>query len=149
MDNNTTALEFMVQKRHYNIPFLYYPIVQLKGDSAAGKSLFVQDFETLKRTNKDYANSPIINVGNRESLKLLKDKSFDYVIIDNADLLITHEIDKFIFSHIITMPETHYIILGRKNFACVGHPLGLGTFIRTKDNTTGDYYFTVDFTHTA
>lgn len=141
-------IDFTFRNRHYYIPFLMYPIIQLKGDSSVGKSLFVSDFDNIGAINEKYSNSLIITRSTKQVMPLLESKEYEYVLIDNADLVITPEIDSLIFDRITSDLKTKYVIMGRRIYTCVGSLLGVGSLVRQYDKERDMYEFSVDFMHT-
>ena len=105
--------------RRYEIAFHRYNIVQICGLSATGKSLFFSDFVEQQLTTDKYNNCLLINFRTADRLeKLWTDHVYDMVVIDDADALITPELDEHIRNRVHTDP-TLWIILGRPAFSCV------------------------------
>ena len=114
-------LKFKIKNREYNINWYCMKIIKLAGDSAVGKSLFVSDFLLYRKSGKDKkaSNSLVINSTNPEGIQWLKTASkYDYVIIDNAEGLITPKVDKIISNQIASGTKTYWIIIGRTQLNC-------------------------------
>lgn len=100
--------------------FTYYNIVQINGNSGSGKSLFFSDFQALQRVSKDYQNCLLINEYTQDRVeKLFSNHVYDVVVIDNADLIITRELDFHISDEVLAHKPTLWVILGRRSFYCV------------------------------
>lgn len=137
-------IEFAFGNRVYQIDYHFYNIVQLVGDSASGKSLLYSDFLSIQKIDEEtnehkYTNCLLINKDSKDRLsKLFTGHVYDIVIINNADLIITPEIDMLIFEQVVSRP-TKWIIIGRRNYRCVPSPVcisELGRFEEKRDGKT-------------
>ena len=139
-------LKFSHRNRRYDLAFNMAPVMQIRGDSGTGKSLMGSDLQAEKEIQKKLSNVLIVNFKTRELLKLLSnnDKEYDFVVIDNADIILTPEYDNLIFEKIIQPTKTQWIILGRKSYNCVISAACRGVLVRQKIANT--YYFTIDYT---
>lgn len=106
--------------RTYKIEFNHLRILQITGNSETDKSLLVSDFLDQRCIRQDLSNSLVIDRMFPEGLKLITENcQYDYVIIDNADILVTEEIDKMIKENIKCNTKTYWIIIGRRVYDCV------------------------------
>lgn len=106
--------------RNYNIEFNHLRILQIKGKASTGKSLFVSDFKEQMRVRKDLQNSLVINWKNPNDINLITDNcKYDYVLIDNADVLMTEEISRNIEKNLEKNSDTYWIIIGRRDYDCI------------------------------
>ena len=142
------SLVFSYANRHYYLQFNFLPIIQLKGYTASGKSLFVHDFGRIRKNHANFKNSLIVNSRHPEGLQLIKHHKYDYVIIDNADILITPDLDAYIFYQVVSGESTKYIIIGRRNYSCVATLSGVGALRCQQNEETGEFYFSVDYATT-
>ena len=114
------ALRLSNMGRTYKIEFNHLRILQITGNSETDKSLLVSDFLDQRCIRQDLSNSLVIDRMFPEGLKLItEDCQYDYVIIDNADILVTEEIDKMIKENIKCNTKTYWIIIGRRVYDCV------------------------------
>ena len=98
-----------------------FPIIQIIGRSGSGKSLLCNDLQAyiiVSRRNDIY----ITNIIDTKELRLedtvLLTEKYKYIVIDNADLLITEQIQELI-SDSIDEKKNYWIIMGRKDYWCV------------------------------
>ena len=96
-----SPIKFVCMNRKYELQFHYTRYMQIRGDSGTGKSLFVQDFAAVKEELPQYKNSAIYDTRNYKDLKKLsKHCEYDYVIIDNADYILTEDVADIIYENL-------------------------------------------------
>ena len=142
------TLVFDNGSRHYAIRFNRTKIIQLRGDSSTGKTLFCSDLREQRTKIPDFPTILVIGSFNRESLGLLNDLnnlSYDLVVIDNADILLTPELDKAIFESLISANKTYWIIIGRKWFDCCSYS-GCRGVLRSRKIRGNAYTFEIEYT---
>lgn len=116
---NLEPIKFSIHGRSYNLKFNLANIMQITGDSSVGKSLFYQDFQDYLRLNGKDSEVLFINDDNKSGIDSIKTKQllskYKIVIIDNADILMTIEIEKII----LTRTDIYWVIIGRNMYGCV------------------------------
>lgn len=114
-------LEFEISNRKYNIDFNGFRIIQLKG-SRLGNFSFYQDYLSFSKI-KDNMNCLFINFITSFRLKNLeKEINYDYVIINDADIIISGKYQDIIFNKLLTKNnKTKFILIGNKYFSCILH----------------------------
>jgi len=116
-------LVFKNGNRQYNIKFNRTHMLQLKGDSSTGKSLMAHDLREQRGKISNFPEILVIDVINRESIDFIsmhKTSKYDLVVIDNADILITQEVDKIICKELLSS-KTYWIVIGRKWYNCCAY----------------------------
>lgn len=144
------SLVFENGRRHYDIKFNRTRIIQLRGDSSTGKTLFAMDLREQKRSIPDFSNVLVTGSFNSESLGLLRDLDnlpYDLVVIDNADILLDKQLDSAIFQSMISGSKTYWIIIGRKWFDCCSYS-GCRGILRCRKLPRNIYRFEVEYTDT-
>lgn len=142
------SLVFENGSRHYDIKFNRTKIIQLRGDSSTGKTLFASDLREQGKKIPAFPSILVIGSFNREAIGLLNDLSdlpYDLVVIDNADILLTDRLDKAIFQSIISENKTYWIIIGRKWFDCCSYS-GCRGVLRSKKTRGNAYTFEIEYT---
>jgi hypothetical protein len=101
--------------------------MQMGGKSASGKSLLCNDLRKYIFC-EDIDNIKVVNVFDFKKIPInyLNDwvQNYDYIVIDNADILVTEEI-QYIISDSVNKRKNFWILMGRNdlwcvNFKCVG-----------------------------
>lgn len=138
-------LKFKIFNRSYNLKFNHIRIMQIKGESAIGKSLMVSDFLSYRGSDEQYKNSLVINSEHPEGLALIKEQcSYNYVIIDNADILLTDREIKLIQKNLWGFNKTYWIIIGRNFYPCVLSNGSIGVLVEKKINNI--FCYEMDYT---
>lgn len=138
-------LKFEIFNRSYNLEFNHIRIMQIKGESATGKSLMVSDFLKYRSSDEQYRNSLVINSEHPEGLALIKEQcSYNYVIIDNADILLTDREIKLIQKNLWGFNKTYWIIIGRNFYPCVLSNGSIGVLVEKKINNI--FCYEMDYT---
>ena len=138
-------LKFKIFNRSYNLGFNHIRIMQIKGESATGKSLMVSDFLSYRGSDEQYRNSLVINSEHPEGLALIKEQcSYNYVIIDNADILLTDREIKLIQKNLWGANKTYWVIIGRNFYPCVLSNGSIGVLVEKKINNT--FCYEMDYT---
>lgn len=137
------TLHFQNDNREYLIEFNRVQVMQLMGDSAIGKSLFVSDLNEQKLGQQPHQEQQgqeckllTITENNSEALELVKNPleiDYDLVVIDNADILITEELDQAICEALFKPTKTYWIIIGRNWFNCCAYDGCRGTLVNKQD----------------
>ena len=138
-------LSFKNANRYYNLKFNHLRIMQIKGESGVGKSLFCSDLSVKKSIDADFSNILIFDYKNKDMLPFIKDfSSYDYVVLDNADLYMTERLGRVIEKDLLAVDsKTHWIIIGRDYYPCV---LSLGSVgVLVREEKDGNYYYSVDY----
>lgn len=145
MIENMKPLKFKIFNRSYNLEFNHIRIMQIKGESATGKSLMVSDFLKYRSSDEQYRNSLVINSEHPEGLALIKEQcSYNYVIIDNADILLTDREIKLIQKNLWGFNKTYWIIIGRNFYPCVLSNGSIGVLVEKKINNI--FCYEMDYT---
>lgn len=144
MNTELRNLIFKNENRYYDLKFNQLRVMQIKGESGIGKSLFCSDLKIKKNIDTNFKNIVVFDFENSDMLNLVKDFSlYDYVVFDNADLYLTDELCSIIESNILSDSKTHWIIIGRNSFSCV---LSLGCIGVLERKTKGiKHYFCVNY----
>ena len=138
-------LKFEIFNRSYNLEFNHIRIMQIKGESATGKSLMVSDFLKYRSSDEQYKNSLVINSEHPEGLDLITEQcSYNYVIIDNADILLTDREIKLIQKNLWSANKTYWVIIGRNFYPCVLSNGSIGVLVEKKINNT--FCYEMDYT---
>lgn len=139
-----SPIKFVCMNRKYELQFHYTRYMQIRGDSGTGKSLFVRDFATVKEELPQYKNSAIYDTRNYKDLKKLsKHCEYDYVIIDNADYILTEDVADIIYENLKNQNKTCWIIMGRGLYSCTVSLACIGRLdVKEED---GYYHFTVNY----
>lgn len=125
-------LKFRIGYRSYILEFRGYRVLKLCGDSATGKSLFASDLNKYEGDLGQFGTNEhvlVLSMRNRAALSMITDgawKRYTLVVIDNADVLLTPQIEEIIKGSILD-PEndTYWVIIGRKFHSCC--PTGLSS----------------------
>ena len=138
-------LKFKIFNRVYNLEFNHIKIMQIKGESAIGKSLMVSDFLSYRGSDEQYKNSLVINSEHPEGLDLITEQcSYDYVVIDNADILLTDREIKLIQKNLWGLNKTYWVLIGRNFYPCVLSNGSIGVLVEKKINNT--FCYEMDYT---
>jgi hypothetical protein len=134
-------LKFNYDNRHYTLDF-NSRVIQIAGDSAAGKSLMYQDLQhCMNRDAKFGSKVLLININSNKDLTAEQRKPYKYIVIDNADLIITPEIDEEIIES-QKEGRNYWIIFGREpRGSVIGNSIG----VLTRTMQDGQYYFKMDY----
>jgi ABC-type lipoprotein export system ATPase subunit len=114
-------LEFKFRKREYELRFNVFPIIQIEGKSGSGKSLLCSDLKAhIAASNRDDVH--VTNILETKELTLEEavqwKEKYKYIVIDNADLLITEQLQELI-SDSVDERKNYWVLMGRNNFWCV------------------------------
>lgn len=114
-------LEFSYKKRIYELQFNVFPVIQIVGKSASGKSLLCSDLRKhIFSTRRNDVN--VVNVLDNTELTTNKVRElihdYIYIVIDNADLLITDQIQELI-SDSSDEGKNFWVLMRRNDFWCV------------------------------
>lgn len=134
--------------REYNIIFNGVQIIQLKGDSSTGKSLLASDIKEQRGQIVNFPNILVIDEFNNELLKLLEPEQipeYDLIVIDNADILVTTDLDTLICNELNRNFKTYWIIIGRKRYKCCTYELCRG--ILENRHFKNKYTFSIKYTN--
>ena len=117
-------LAFRYMDRVYGIDFAQSNLIQLIGNSGTGKSLFVSDVrENLVELSKTFGTINIVDYkylayGTVKFEKLIENNP-KLVIIDNADIILSKELDqKIAVYNVENVNKVYWIIIGRKSYKC-------------------------------
>lgn len=144
------SLEFENGGRRYDIRFNRTRIMQLRGGSSTGKTLFAADLREQRKSIPAFPNILVVGSANSESLGLLKnleDLPYDLVVIDNADILLDKQLDRAISRSLMTSSRTYWIIIGRKWFACCAYS-GCRGILQSEKLRGNVYSFEIKYTDT-
>lgn len=126
------ALKFQYGNTMFILEFRKVPLLQISGESGSGKSLLAERLSKAVEEIEHFGSREdwlIISAAHREGLKELRSGSYkDYrlIVIDNADVLIDDEIQDIIYRDVSDSElKTYWIILGRRNFGCIGSTLAI------------------------
>jgi hypothetical protein len=118
-----------------------FPIMQLAGKAATGKSLFFNDL----RKHALYANRTDIKLVNIYDCAEISTVAlsgwihqFVFIVIDNADLLITEQLQHMI-SDSVDVRKNHWVLIGRRDYWCVS-PKCVGKLLIQDDEDTKKIY---------
>ena len=114
-------LEFMYGKRKYVLNFNVFPVIQIVGESATGKSLLCSDLENhiFESKRKDAFVIDIFDLEGLDAARAFNlSEKHKYIVIDNADLIITEELQMLI-SDSIDARKNFWVLMGRNDFWCV------------------------------
>ena len=141
-------LQFKNDNRAYDIEFHHIKALQIKGESSTGKTLLANDLKEQRDHDKRLGRVLVITVETKELLNLItqqseKEKEYNYVVIDNADILLDEETDRFIWEKIKANSKTYWIIIGRKFFVCTSYRGCQG--ILKREQLHDGYRFTIDY----
>ena len=139
-------LVFENSGRCYEIHFNRTNILQLKGDSGTGKTLFASDLKEQRDNVPNFPRILVINYDNRELLELLtslNDLPYDLVVIDNADIILTKELDTAIYHALLSTSRAYWIIIGRTWFDCCSY--GGCRAILKSEKIRKKFYFHVEY----
>lgn len=138
-------IKFTYKNRRYNLHFNNLPIIQVKGEGTTGRSMFFSDFESVSRVDKRYKNNLLINFKNSDMASLITFPcSYDFVVIDNADIILNDELCEIIEKNLFDNPKTHWVIIGRDYFPCV---LSMKCIGNLRVEKKGDVFcFSIDYT---
>lgn len=139
-------LKFQNDNRVYDIAFNRIKVLQIKGDSSTGKSLLASDIKEQRDHDRQLGKVLVINIDNSDLLELVRQSSeeYNYIVIDNADVILDEETDKIIWKKIIASTKTYWIILGRKFFNCTSYNGCNG--ILKQEKAEDKHYFSIDYT---
>ncbi|MEG1723772.1 MAG: hypothetical protein RR313_00120 [Anaerovoracaceae bacterium] len=137
-------INFTYLNRTYYLDFNHLRIMQIKGESTVGKSLFVSDFDKQKDIDTTFANSLVINFFKKDLLNLItEDCNYDFVIIDNADIILDDFTIEKIKRNLWNNGKTHWVIIGQNFYSCVLSLGCVGELIRERRNDK--FYFRITY----
>ncbi len=119
------TIEFRAEPFSYFLSFADR-ITLVRGDSATGKTYLYQMLEDLKMT-KEYRQLKLFNYKSEEFHSGLKKCRDNFVVIDNADLLLDDSDRKF-----INFDSSNQYMLFARN--CDGLNLSSGSFMLLQEN---------------
>ena len=135
------TLDFNYDNRHYSISFMSKAI-QIVGEAAAGKSLMFQDLRYFANKSPSLQGQYLfVNHANHQETDINRMTLYKFVVIDNADIILTPEIERLIIQSQLE-EETQWVLLGRSPLGCI-ITNSVGKLIC--EERDGQYYFYVDY----
>ena len=112
-------LQFSHEGRNYSLKFNKFNTMFILGDIAVGKSLMCQDLKDFIDYSKSLSNVCVLDIYDKNYLTTLKSHEsyfkYDVFVIDNADILVTPEVNNIINSH----RDKFWVMIGRRLPDCV------------------------------
>jgi hypothetical protein len=140
------ALDFSYDKRHYSLKFNAMRILRITGESAVGKSLMCSD-ALRRRVDKHGKKIRVVRSGDADlftssAVDTLVAQEYKYFIVDNADILLTPELEAKILDSLRQKNDVYWVLLGRKPRGFVSHNC---VGVLKRDVKNGQHYFSVDY----
>jgi hypothetical protein len=135
--------EFHYDNRYYSLDFKTR-VIQITGDSAVGKSLMYQDLQhclNMGAIRAEEEELVLININQNRLLNAEQRQPFKFIVIDNADLIITPAIaDEIVASTLAG--RNYWVLLGNEPLDCVSSN-SVGRLRR--EEREGRHYFSIDY----
>lgn len=136
-------LSFKLDNRAYSLKFNGSRVIQIVGDAATGKSLMCHDMREYSNIDKNFSdNVLVIDIEDEKLISVEKMRNYRFVVIDNADLLITPEIDDEIAQSQREAKPRFWIIIGRDERGTISGN-SIGSLVRKE--VGGKYQFSMDY----
>ena len=137
-------MNFDYDNRHYSLEFNSM-VIQVMGESAIGKSLMYQDLQAYINANPELGlenDFLFVNAQNKKEYTDVKRlRGYKYVVIDNADIVLTPDIDREIIES-QKDSRNYWVLIGREpRGSVVGNSVGM----LVHESKDGQHYFKMDY----
>lgn len=128
--NTDSKIMFQNLNRVYGLEFGDDNVIQIRGNSGAGKTLLAQDIlKAYKMSPNSYEKLIVFNYSSlsngKITLKSILKLSPKIVVIDNADLILSNKLDLEIAEYNLEHKNIYWILIGRRISKCLPDRLSL------------------------